>query len=167
MALKYLQYLGRDGVTAAGEDYFNPIWRDIDGRLDVLERLQISWESAVADLRQFGLERIDATLQPILDQITAAAEEAIAIIGQTANLVTDSEWKWQEPAGSGTYAYTGEQLATITEAISEGRTRVTAYTYDVDGRVQTMTETIGAEAWVTTYTYTDGRLTGVARVAAA
>lgn len=67
MATRLPKYVMRDNETKLGQEYFNPIWADIDNRFDKLEKLKIQWESAVAELQEFGLERIDNSLTPLLE----------------------------------------------------------------------------------------------------
>ena len=91
------------------------------------------------------------------------------ILGKMQALVTaakaiDAQLAWIEPEASAVLSYNGSgQVTMITETLSGGQQRVTAYAYNVDGQVQTETATIGAVSYRTTYTYTDGLLTGVQR----
>ena len=59
----------KDGVTRLSERYFNPIWENIDTRLNALELLSISWIAATNDLIQFGLRRIDDVLAPAFERV--------------------------------------------------------------------------------------------------
>lgn len=91
MAIKYPQYAGRNGVSNLDQKYFNPIWQDIDRRIDALEKAKISWEAAVAELTEFGLERIDTTLTPILDAATDALNAAEADALALQQLIADAD----------------------------------------------------------------------------
>jgi hypothetical protein len=91
----------RDAITA---DRLNAIIGDIDARIAELQILKGGVEAAIEEIRNLGLDRIDATLQPLLatatdiveqidnllTQIVAAPASAIsvaAIPGLTANNV--------------------------------------------------------------------------------
>ena len=74
MTTRYPIYKMTDGQTRLAESYFNPILREIDSRLDVLERLQVSWEAAVAELSGYGIERLDAIIVPLADNMQAQVD---------------------------------------------------------------------------------------------
>ncbi|MBZ9576730.1 hypothetical protein [Modicisalibacter sp. MOD 31.J] len=76
MATRLPNYQMRDGVTRLGQSYFNPIWADLDSRLDALERVRINWDSQVAQLRELGLRRIDDYIRPLTDEVDALLEAA-------------------------------------------------------------------------------------------
>ncbi len=68
MATRLTIYRMTDGLTRLGEDYFNAIWADLDLRLDALEKVRADWKAAVSDIQAFGLDRIDSTLVPVLNE---------------------------------------------------------------------------------------------------
>lgn len=76
MANRLQNYLMRDGQTRLGQAYFNAIWADIDARIDMLERLKVSWSTEVNQLRDLGLTRIDLHIRPVLDDINQVLEQA-------------------------------------------------------------------------------------------
>lgn len=63
----------KDGVTRLSERYFNPIWENIDTRINALELVNISWIAATNDLIQFGLRRIDEVLAPAFERVSRIA----------------------------------------------------------------------------------------------
>ena len=83
MAVRFPNYEMRDGKTELAEKYFNPILADIDSRIDTLEQLRISWDEATRQLNEFGLERIDSTISPVLAaaqaELAAAQADALAV----------------------------------------------------------------------------------------
>lgn len=76
MATRLPNYQMRDGRTRLGQSYFNPIWADLDSRLDTLERIKIDWQSQVAQLRDLGLQRIDEYIRPVVDEVDALLAQA-------------------------------------------------------------------------------------------
>ncbi|SEA28199.1 hypothetical protein [Marinobacterium iners] len=76
MANRLQNYLMRDGQTRLGQAYFNAIWADIDARIDMLERLKVSWSTEVNQLRDLGLTRIDLHIRPVLDDINQVLDQA-------------------------------------------------------------------------------------------
>jgi hypothetical protein len=62
---------------------------------------------------------------------------------------------------------TGEEAAveggalSVTQADSDSDK---VFTYNGDDKVETITETVGTKTKVTTFTYTDGKLTGITKV---
>ncbi|PIQ25431.1 hypothetical protein COW20_15330 [bacterium (Candidatus Blackallbacteria) CG13_big_fil_rev_8_21_14_2_50_49_14] len=81
MATQYPRYQMKDTQTRLGQEYFNPIWLDLDSRLDKLEQLKLDWNTAISEIQQFGLDRIDATVVPVLAaaQVELAAAQAQVI----------------------------------------------------------------------------------------
>ncbi len=83
MTMRYPAYVMKDGKTRLSEGYFNPIWREIDTRLDTLEGLRVSWQAAVSELQAFGLARINDALEPqyaALADLVAQADQLVAQI---------------------------------------------------------------------------------------
>lgn len=76
MATRLPNYQMRDGRTRLGQSYFNPIWADLDSRLDTLERIKLDWQSQVAQLRDLGLQRIDDYIRPVVDEVDALLTQA-------------------------------------------------------------------------------------------
>lgn len=71
MATRLERYRMKDGVTPLSEDYFNPVFADLDARLDVLEQRRADFDQAVRDLTAFGLQRIDVLIGPSFDELAA------------------------------------------------------------------------------------------------
>lgn len=93
MATRYLSYAMVDGKTRLGGEYFNPVWKDIDTRLDKLENKSISWDTAVSELNAFGLERIDNVLAPLIaatNEILQNADDKVAELETIISEATDS-----------------------------------------------------------------------------
>ncbi|MCL7930442.1 dynactin subunit 2 [Halomonas llamarensis] len=76
MATRLPNYQMRDGRTRLGQSYFNPIWADLDSRLDTLEKIRIDWQNQVAQLRDLGLQRIDEYIRPVVDEVDALLAQA-------------------------------------------------------------------------------------------
>jgi hypothetical protein len=76
MATRLPNYQMRDGRTRLGQDYFNPIWADLDNRLDTLERIKLDWNAQVAQLRDLGLQRIDEYIRPVVDEVNEILQQA-------------------------------------------------------------------------------------------
>lgn len=75
MAVKRDAYRFKDGVTDLSAKTFNQIFSDLDARLHSLEQLGVTWKDAVFELQQFGLERINGALAPVLEQMTSDVAE--------------------------------------------------------------------------------------------
>lgn len=89
MATRLPNYQMRDGRTRLGQSYFNPIWADLDSRLDTLERIKLDWQNQVAQLRDLGLKRIDDYIRPVVDEVDALLTQATEETnGLAANLVS-------------------------------------------------------------------------------
>jgi len=76
MATRLPKYRMKDAVTRLGEGYFNPIWADLDNRLDTLERIKVDWDHQVTLLRDLGLSRIDEHIRPVVDEVNALLQQA-------------------------------------------------------------------------------------------
>jgi hypothetical protein len=80
MASEFDKYFFRDGVDPLGAKKFNPILKSIDLRIDALEQLKVSWQEAVQEVSNIGLQRIDDALQPSVDSINSQITLADALI---------------------------------------------------------------------------------------
>jgi hypothetical protein len=98
MATRLTQYRMQDGRTPLGQDYFNPIWADLDRRLDTIERLRVEWLAAVAQLEGQGLARIDESLTPLLTQLQADAAAVIATLEGLGEMATAAQGELAETA---------------------------------------------------------------------
>lgn len=65
---KIEQYSVQEGVTPLSGPELSERFLDIDGRLHLLEELKVSWEQAVLEVQNHGLERINGVIEPLLDQ---------------------------------------------------------------------------------------------------
>ena len=93
--LKHLQYHFQEGVTPLSAAEFNRRFRDLDGRLHALEEMTLSWEEAVRKVQDYGLERINNVLQPVLaqadQQVAEARNQIQAVRDELARIQAD----WQ------------------------------------------------------------------------
>lgn len=62
-----------------------------------------------------------------------------------------------------TYDASG-RIASSDETLAGGETRVTVFTYNGDGTLNTETVSVGDASWVTTYQYLSGRVVGAEKV---
>jgi hypothetical protein len=85
---KLEQYRVKDGKTSLSAEELNFRFFDLDGRLHQLELLKVSWQEAVAEVQNHGLERINSVIQPILDQ-------AGALVATAQDDLTDIASQWQ------------------------------------------------------------------------
>jgi len=118
MATRLERYRMKDGVTPLSEDYFNPVFADLDARLDVLEQRRVDFDQAVRDLTAFGLQRIDVLIGPSFDEMASrmaslearrvALDEAIASVKNPLAVVAED-----------LRAEQAEQVAAITAQLSE------------------------------------------------
>ena len=162
MTLKYQQYLVRDGVTRLSERVLNPIMRDLDARLDVLESTRTDWLAAVSELRAFGVARLDEAVGPLLATLQQAAQETIAAIQDAGEILTRADLAWLEE-GSATLTYDAEgRIATLTETLEGGATRTREHAYS-GGRLVSVTTTLGDQVRRVTYHYSADALTGWTR----
>ncbi len=99
MATQYPKYQMQDGKTRLGQEYFNPILQDLDSRLDKLEKLQVSWLAAIAELQQFGLDRIDGSLGPVLEEAQVQLTEASAMAEELTTMIAEADIPGQIEAG--------------------------------------------------------------------
>ena len=72
--LKKLIYNFIDNITPLSAAEFNLRFYDIDARIHELEQLQVSWETAVVDIQNYGLARVNEVVDPFVAQ----AEQMLA-----------------------------------------------------------------------------------------
>lgn len=72
---KLERYAFRDGVTPLSAEELNARFFDLDLRCHALEGLGVSWEDAVRQVQQVGLERINGLILPTLDQAGAMIDD--------------------------------------------------------------------------------------------
>lgn len=116
MATKFQSYLMRDTSTPLSQSYFNPIWKDLDGRLDTLEQTKISWDAAVDDLTKFGLVRIDNTLAPVIDAANEQLTAAMASAALLQSMIDDLDVQGQLDAA----------IADVNDALAAQSAQVTS-----------------------------------------
>lgn len=154
MTVRLTQYLMRDGLTRLSEEYFNPVWGDLDRRLDMLERLSISWETAIDDLQINGLTRLNEILIPLIDAAEAELEGLIEATQGLTNLVTGAAIDYWRPGISGEVDYDGNgRVTTVTDVLPDNSARLSTFAYNQNGQLVTETVDVGQERRVTTYTY--------------
>ncbi len=66
-------YQMADGNTPLASSFFNLVFSDLDQRLHAQEVMEKDWRAALDVLSEFGLERIDQTLAPLLTQFQEIA----------------------------------------------------------------------------------------------
>lgn len=196
MPTRFEAYRMRDGVTPLSEDYFNPLLADIDARMAKLEDQRADLQRVIDELTAFGLQRIDTLVGPAMQQLNDALADAIAqrdaliaAVGNVANLATQAQLaaavqaeadarqaaiqaetnarqaavaKLAERPSAATYTYdTNGRVTSVGETLPSG-TRTTTLTYDAQGRLSTAAVTQGGTTRTTTYGYdSTGRLTGL------
>lgn len=167
MALRIDRYRMTDGQTPLAAAYFNPVWQDIDVRLAALEALKIAWADAVAELTRFGLERINVALAPTLEQATDLLDQLLDAAQGFRTEVSEALMAEVQPAldrlanpGAVVVTYVGGVVTEVAEQMPAGE-RVTTYSYDGQGRIDTATTVFAGVTRVETYMYTGGVLTGM------
>jgi len=83
---KFDLYRMINNKTPLSEEYFNPIWKDIDSRLDALENVKISWEEAVKTISNFGIKRIEELLRPSIEFLNEKKADAEQIVSEITTL---------------------------------------------------------------------------------
>lgn len=166
MPTRFEAYRMRDGVTPLAEDYFNPVLADIDARIADLEARRADMQAVVDDLTRFGLTRIDTLIGPamsavnaMLDELTQRRDELLSAIGNVDNLATQAQLAAAIAAETDARqaAIAAEQtarqgaIAAINDAIAQPS--AATYTYDAQGRVTGISETLPAGTRSTTTTY--------------
>lgn len=184
--LKQLSYRLRDG-DPWDERTANSRFLDIDLRLHTLEEAKISWEQAVADLLNVGLERINSALSPLYVEFNSRLEAITSDLENLENvdlvnfrelvkstldkakadfdsLLTKTKSDAEKILGNLGNAVTEEQMNQAIEAFFNSLFPVVpavsaSYGYDTEGRVSTVTEAIDSDRdRLTTYTYENGRV---------
>lgn len=172
----------RDGQTPLSEDFFNGVFGDIDNRIAELEARRADLQGVVDELTKFGLARIDTLVGPsmaevntMLVQLRQRRDELEAAIGNVGDLATNTQL-------DAAMATVGESLDTLDGAVAALQaTKVTAIngqtgpnvtllpahlalgpangpsavalTRDAQGRLSTVTRTIGGKPAVQTLAY--------------
>lgn len=208
----------RDGQTPLSEDFFNGVFGDIDNRIAELEARRADLQGVVDELTRFGLARIDTLVGPSMAEVNAMLvqlrqrrDELEAAIGNVGDLATqtqmdsaigdamDAEAQARNEAitvavqaeattraaavtaeaaaraaaialatarpSASTVTYDGNgRVSGITETLPQG-VRSTVLTYNAAGRVNTVAETLAGKTRTTTYAYDGaGRVSGYAVV---
>lgn len=91
MAIEYPRYQMQDGKTRLGQEYFNPVLQSLDSRLDRLEQLRLDWSTAIQEIQEFGLDRIDSSIAPVLDEAQAALAESQAILTDLQSMIAEAD----------------------------------------------------------------------------
>ncbi|NCA70907.1 MAG: hypothetical protein EOM91_12505 [Sphingobacteriia bacterium] len=160
MASQYAAYRMVDGRTALSAEYFNRIWRDLDLRLAGLERFAPDYSAAVADLRAFGLARLEGALAPALAQLQDDLATTQALLSQLPGGVALQ--RDLDPPTSAQYDYAGDgRLIGVSLILPDGSVEEQALVYDDDGALVQVVTDRGARRRVTSYTWADGTLTSV------
>ena len=93
--IKKLLYQFIDNITPLSAAQFNLRFYDLDARVDVLERLQVSWESAVRDIQNYGLARVNTVVDPYVTEaaqlIADVRTEMEALQAEWADLDMDGQ----------------------------------------------------------------------------
>lgn len=196
MPKRFEAYRMRDGQTPLSEDFFNGVFGDIDTRIADLEARRADLQGVVDELTKFGLARIDTLVGPsmaevntMLVQLRQRRDELEAAIGNVGDLATQTQMdsaigdamdaEAQTRNEAITLAVQAEATARAAEVTAEAAARATAIalatarpsastvTYDGNGRVSGITETLpqGERATVLTYTAA-GRVNNVAETLA-
>jgi len=169
MPTRFEKYRMRDGVTPLSERYFNPLLQDLDARIADIEALKISWADAVSEVTSFGLVRINAALVPTLEQSSALLDQLLSdaqgfrdSVMAEVNAAVVPLINSIKPALAVATTYDSQgRVNTVTETLPTGD-RVTTASYDASGRVATLVIVFGGVTRTETYTYSaSGQLTGM------
>lgn len=163
--IRFSQYQFYDGQTPLSQDTFNPIFQDVDSRLNVLEGFQPTWERTISDVVAYGLERVDQGVTPALAAAQAALDDALEALSEASDIVTATDLaRAADPPTVAAYTYDGQgRLSGISETVA-GLTRTTTVTYNPEGTVNTVTVVYNGVTRVETYAYSGGNLTGMTAV---
>lgn len=185
MPTRFEKYRMRDGVTPLSEDYFNPVWGDVDARIAELEERRADLQAVVDELTRFGLQRIDTLVGPAMSEVTAMLEllrqrrdQLEAAIGNVADLATQTQLAaaMDELGGSldtvaaAVAALAASKVSTVNGQTGPDVTLNPAHialgpangpsqltlTRDGQGRLDTVTRTVSGKPAVQTLTY-DGQ----------
>ena len=180
----------RDGETPLSQDYFNPIFGDIDTRIAELEERRADLQAVVDELTQFGLQRIDTLVGPAMAEVNAMLEllrlrrdQLEAAIGNVDDLATQTQLgaamdaeaaarnaaisaAVEAEAAARAVAVAAEEAArNAAIALATAKPSAATYTYNAAGRVSNIAETLPAGERATTLTYdANGRVATVAEV---
>lgn len=182
MPTRFEAYRMRDGVTTLSEDYFNPVFGDVDARIAELEARRADLQGVVDELTKFGLQRIDTLVGPSMAEVNAMLvqlrqrrDELEAAIGNVGDLATQSQL-------TAAMVTLGESIHTVELAVAalavgkvamvngQTGTEVTllpahlalgpangpsqmTLTRDGQGRIATVTQTVGGKPAVQTLAY--------------
>ncbi|WP_422842586.1 hypothetical protein [Acidovorax sp. M2(2025)] len=124
MPTRFEKYRMRDGETPLSQDYFNPIFGDIDARIADLEERRADLQSVVDELTQFGLARIDTLVGPSMAEVNAMMvqlrqrrDELEAAVGNVGDLAT----KTQLDAAMATVGADLDALEAAVAALQDGK----------------------------------------------
>lgn len=111
MATQIEEYRTKNGDNVGDPAYLNKRWESIDNRINAVENTKSTLDAIIADLQQFGVERIDEALSPVY---AALAE------------VTDVGMFFEARSNSPVTAGVGEKVFQLSEA---DRTRFASPAY--------------------------------------
>ena len=196
MPKRFDKYRMRDGETPLSEDFFNPVFGDIDTRIADLEERRADLQGVVDELTKFGLARIDTLVGPAMAEVTAMLQQLRerrdqleAAIGNVGDLATRTQMTQaigdaiaaevearnfvievavQAEATARAAAVTDEAAArAIAIARATAKPSAATFTYDGAGRVTGITETLPQGVRSTVLGYTPaGRVDTVAETLA-
>ncbi len=181
----------RDGVTPLSQDYFNPVFGDLDARIADMEARRANLQEVIDELTRFGLQRIDTLLGPSMAEVNdtlqylyqkrAELEAAIGDIGQLVttgalNTALAVEQTARQQAIAAEQTARQQAIATATAptgamsvTYNAGRVSTitedgvtTTITYDGAGRVSTISWPRNGKTRTETYSYNGaGQVTGM------
>lgn len=177
MPTRFEKYRMRDGVTPLSQDFFNPVFADIDTRVADLEERRANLQAVVDELTKFGLARIDTLVGPamsevkdMLDLLELRRDQLEAAIGNVDELATQTQMDQAladameaEAAARATAIAVEAAQRAAAIALATAKPSGSSITYDGAGRVSGIAETLpqGERATVLTYT-ASGRVNTVA-----
>jgi len=127
MTLDLEKYATVDGQTSLDASYFNSRWYAIVRRLHALELLSVDWASAIAEVQNYGLSRINDAVQPLIDSLKTDLTNLIAQ-GQ-ADLTSQS-------------AAVADKLAEVDAKLTEVETTLTEVETTIAAQVATVAEAV-------------------------
>lgn len=191
MPIRFEAYRMRDGVTPLSQDYFNPVFGDLDARIADMEARRANLQEVIDELTRFGLQRIDTLLGPSMAEVNdtlqylyqkrAELEAAIGDIGQLVttgalNTALAVEQTARQQAIAAEQTARQQAIATATAptgamsvTYNAGRVSTitedgvtTTITYDGAGRVSTISWPRNGKTRTETYSYNGaGQVTGM------
>ena len=93
---KIEQYSVLEGKTPLSGPELSRRFLDIDGRLHLLEELKVSWEQAVVEVQNHGLERINGVIEPLLDlanDLVVQIQQELVSVQQEWDQTIAQEWQ--------------------------------------------------------------------------